>query len=100
MSVENENVPYEDHIIPSTDGGAQGLSGFFDMAGEITKDVVGLTKEIGNNIAELGQELADMAGLDLAGEEQFPNQEWADREWGIMMERRAMMREQDHDIGR
>jgi hypothetical protein len=95
MSVENENVPYADHIIPSTDGGGQGLSGFFDMAAEITKDVVGLTQEVGNNIAELGQELADMVG-----EEQFPNQEWADQEFAKLLERRSLMRERDHDIGR
>jgi hypothetical protein len=100
MSTENENVPYEQHIIPSQTGGAQGLSGFFDMAGEITKDVVGLTKEIGSDIAELGQEIGNMMGADLAGEEQFPNQEWADQEFAKLLERRSLMREQDHDIGR
>jgi hypothetical protein len=98
MSGENEqtqeNVPYADHVIPSTEGGAQGLSGLFDLAGEITKDAVGLAKEIGNDIAELGQELADMVG-----EEHFPNQDWADQEFAKLLERRSLMCEQERDFG-
>jgi hypothetical protein len=104
MSVKNEEmqaqVPYEDHIIPSTDGGAQGLSGYFDMAAEITKEAVGLAKEIGSNIAELGHELDEMMNTDLVPEESLPNEEWLETEWGIMMERRAQMRDRDHDMGR
>ena len=104
MSVENEEmqaqVPYENHVIPTEQGGAQGLSGLFDMAGEIVKDSVGLVKEIGNDIAELGHELADMVNTDLVPEESLPNEEWLETEWGIMMERRAQMRDRDHDMGR
>ena len=88
-------VPYENHDIPTEQGGAQGLSGLFDMAGEIVKDSVGLVKEIGGDIAELGHELADMVG-----DEQLPNDYWLETEWGIMMERRAQMLERDRDMGR
>jgi hypothetical protein len=70
------------------------------MAGEITKDAVGLAKEIGSDIAELGHELSEMAGADRVGEEQYPNQEWADQEFAKLLERRSLMCEQDHDIGR
>jgi hypothetical protein len=97
---KHAQVPYEDHIIPSTEGGAQELSGFFDMAAEIAKDAVGLAKKIGSDIAELGHELSEMAGADVTGDESFQNQEWADKEWAVMMDRRAMMQEQERDFGR
>jgi hypothetical protein len=66
------------------------LSGLFDAVGEFTKDAVGLAKKIGSDIAELGHELSEMAGADVTGDEPFQNQEWADKEWAVMMDLRAM----------
>jgi hypothetical protein len=53
-----EQVPYEQHIIPTNGDGL--LSGMFDFIGEIAKDTVGLTKAIASDTAQLGKEIMIM----------------------------------------
>lgn len=55
---EDNQPPYENHVIPTNGSGL--LSDLFNMVGETTKDIVGLTKSIANDITELGQKVFHM----------------------------------------
>lgn len=101
MSVENEQeqVAYENHVIPSSGDGL--LSGLFNMVGEITKDVTGLTKAIGGDIAELGKELSAMMDKDapdiphaIESQEAVERRTLADAQWQEILSHRA----QQHDL--
>ena len=96
MSVENEQeqVAYENHVIPSSVDGL--LSGLFNMVGEITKDAVGLTKAIGGDIAELGKEITDMMDKDapdiphsIESQEAAERRTLADAQWQEILRHRA-----------
>ena len=100
MSVENEQeqVAYENHVIPTNGDGL--LSGLFNMVGEITKDVVGLTKAIGGDIAELGKEITDMMDKDvpdipqtLESQEAAERRTLADAQWQEILRHRTQQQD-------
>jgi hypothetical protein len=95
-----ENVPYEDHIIPTNGDGL--LSGLFDMVGEITKDAVGLTNASATDVQQLAHEIADMAGIDVSPQDQqkLDRQAWAEEQRQQFMEHKLQTKDRGLDMGR
>ena len=101
MSIEDNDVPYEDHVIPSGGvGGASGLSGLFDMVAGISKDVVGLAKAITSDVVQLGQEVVAMTKDDAPmDQDRVDRLAWAEEQRQQFLEHKRMMTH-DRDFSR